>query len=241
MQSLSPEEIHGLFADGTVRHGPFAGLKYPELTSIGSALYPKLLGSYESELHPWIREVCDGGYSEIIDVGCAEGYYAVGLARRIPQAMVYAYDIYDGAQQLCAACAAANHVADRLSVRGAFTADELPGIPIRQRGLIFCDCEGAETQIFTEQTRPRFANWDLLIETHDFLDITISTRMAALFEETHELRTLTSIDDIQKAKTYDFPELAPFDLATRRAILAEWRPTIMEWLFLTSRSASSMP
>ncbi len=237
MQSLSPQEIHELFAEGIVRHGPFAGLKYPVLTSIGSALYPKLLGSYESELHPWIREVCAAGYSEIIDVGCAEGYYAVGLARQIPQAMVYAYDIYEGAQELCANCAAANQVGDRLSVRAAFTADELLGIPIRQRGLIICDCEGGETQIFTVQTRHQFANWDLLIETHDFLDITISTRMAELFQSTHQLRTLTSIDDIQKAKTYDYPELAPFDLATRRAILAEYRPTIMEWLFLTSRSS----
>ncbi|MBC8117660.1 MAG: class I SAM-dependent methyltransferase [Candidatus Saccharimonas sp.] len=235
-QSLSHQEIHELFADGIVRHGPFAGLKYPALASIGSALYPKLLGSYESEIHPWIQEVCDAGYSEIIDVGCAEGYYAVGLARRIPQARVYAYDTDEGARQLCAHCATANHVTDRLSVRAAFTADELPGIPIRQRGLIICDCEGGETQIFTEQTRHQFANWDLLIETHDFMDITISTRLAGLFQDTHQLRTLTSLDDIQKAKTYDYPELSPFDLATRRTILAEYRPTIMEWLFLTSRT-----
>ena len=241
MQSLSPQEIHELFADGIVRHGPFAGLKYPELTSIGSALYPKLLGSYESELHPWMEEVCSAGYSEVIDVGCAEGYYAVGLAMRIPPAMVYAYDIYEGAQYLCANCAAANQVADRLSVRAEFTADELRGIPIRERGLIVCDCEGGETQIFTEQTRHHFANWDLLIETHDFMDITISTRMAELFQETHELRTLISIDDIQKAKTFQYPELTPFDLATRRAILAEYRPTIMEWQFLKSRSADSTP
>ena len=236
-QTLTFEEIHELFGDGIVRHGPFCGLKYPELTSIGSALYPKLLGSYESELHPWIQEVCDAGYSEIIDVGCAEGYYAVGLALRIPQAMIYAYDIYEGAQQLCANCATTNHVADRLSVRAAFTANELLDIPIRHRGLIICDCEGAETQIFTEQSCHQFANWDLLIETHDFMDINISTRMTELFQDTHDVRTLTSIDDIQKAKTYDYPELATFDLATRRAILAEYRPTIMEWMFLTSRSS----
>lgn len=237
MQTLSPEEIHALFCDGIVRHGPFAGLKYPELTSIGSALYPKLLGSYESELHSWIQEICDAGYSEIIDVGCAEGYYAVGLARRVPDAHVYAYDIYEGAQTLCANCAAANDVADRLSIRGAFSADELLRIPIRKRGLIVCDCEGAENDIFTELTRQHFAHWDLLIETHDFLDITISTRMSELFRDTHELRTILSVDDIQKAKTYKYAGLNGFDLATRRAILAEFRPTIMEWLFFTSRSA----
>lgn len=238
MQALSPEQIHELFSDGIVRHGPFAGLKYPVLTSIGSALYPKLLGSYEAELHPWIQEVCDGGYSEIIDVGCAEGYYAVGLARCVPQANVYAYDIYEGAQDLCLQCAKVNGVADRMSVRGLFTADELLGIPIRRRGVIVCDCEGAEREIFTEQSRSQFVNWDLLIETHDFLDINISSRMAELFRDTHDLRSILSIDDIQKAKSYDYPEIAQFDLPTRRAILAEFRPTIMEWLFLSSRSAN---
>lgn len=235
MKSLSPEEIHQMFSDGVVRHGPFAGLRYAELTSVGSALYPKLLGSYESELHSWMHEVCDAGYSEIIDVGCAEGYYAVGLAMRVPQAQIYAYDVWDGAQRLCAAFAEANCVAERVSVRPLFTADELRGIPIRHRGLIVCDCEGGENDIFTPHTRGHFAAWDLLIETHDFLDITISTRLADLFRDTHDLRVVTSLDDIQKAKTYDYPELTHLDLSTRRAILAEFRPTIMEWLFLTSR------
>lgn len=236
MRSLSGEEIHQLFSDGIVRHGPFAGLRYAELTSVGSALYPKLLGSYESELHPWMQEIYEADYSEIIDVGCAEGYYAVGLALRAPKARVYAYDLWDGAQQLCTAFAELNRVANRMSVRSLFTADELQNIPIRRRGLIVCDCEGGENDIFTPQTRDQFANWDLLIETHDFMDITISTRMAELFRDTHELRSILSIDDIQKAKTYNYPELAGLDLATRRAILAEFRPTLMEWQFFTSRA-----
>ena len=166
-QALSAQQIHALFEDGVVRHGPFAGLKYPELTAIGSTLYPKLLGSYEAEIHQWIQEICADDYSEIIDIGCGEGYYAVGLARRITQAMVYAYDESEEAKLLCAKFGAANHVAYRLSVRGLFTADELVGIPIRRRGLIICDCEGGESHIFDEQTSHRFADWDLLIETHD--------------------------------------------------------------------------
>lgn len=235
MRSLTDAEIHELFSDGVVRHGPFAGLRYAELTSVGSALYPKLLGSYESELHPWMAEICDAGYSEIIDVGCAEGYYAVGLALRVPQATIYAYDLWEGAQQLCADFARLNGVGDRVVVRSLFTADELTGIPIRQRGLIVCDCEGGENDIFTPETASRFAAWDLLIETHDFLDITISTRLPELFRETHELRSILSVDDIQKAKTYNYPELAGLDLATRRAILAEFRPGLMEWQFFSSK------
>ena len=86
MKSLSYPQIGELFCDGVVRHGPFAGLQYPELTAVGSALYPKLLGSYQREIQGWIEEICAAGYSEIVDVGFAEGYYAVGLARRLPRA-----------------------------------------------------------------------------------------------------------------------------------------------------------
>ena len=239
MQLLSTEEIHQMFSDAVVRHGPFAGLRYAEMTSIASSLYPKLLGSYESELHPWIIEICEAGYTEITDVGCAEGFYAVGFALRVPKATVYAYDTYEGSRQLCAACAKLNRVAKRLKIRSLFTAEELGSIPIRHRRLIVCDCDCGENDIFTEQTYRQFVDWDLLIETHDCYDITISTRLAELFRETHELRSILSIDDIQKAKTYDSPELAGLDLATRRAILAEYRPTLMERDFYSFRSSQT--
>ncbi|MDZ7906377.1 MAG: hypothetical protein U5N55_11810 [Cypionkella sp.] len=50
----------------------------------------RLLGAYEASLHPVIKDICTCDYAQIIDVGCAEGYYAVGLARRLPAARVFA-------------------------------------------------------------------------------------------------------------------------------------------------------
>src|SRR5262245_45426434 len=75
-----------LFPDGapiSVQHGPFKGLAYFDETVWGS-ITPKWLGSYEAELHPAIEEIISRPYETIIDVGCAEGYYAVGLAATIP-------------------------------------------------------------------------------------------------------------------------------------------------------------
>ncbi len=100
----------------------------------------------------------------------------------------------EGTRQLCADCAKLNRVAKRLKIRSLLTAEELGSIPIRQHGLIVCDCDGGENEIFTEQTEGPFADWDLLIETHDCYDITISTRLAELFRETHELRSILSIE-----------------------------------------------
>ena len=87
--------------DLTVRNGPFRGMRYPERASVGSALVPKLLGSYERELQPVLEDILAREHSEIVDIGCAEGYYAVGLALRLPAARVFAYDTNVMAIDLC--------------------------------------------------------------------------------------------------------------------------------------------
>ena len=61
---------------------------------------------------PIIEDIVTKAYALIIDVGSAEGYYAVGLARRLPKARVLARDANPKAQALCAALAAANDVAE---------------------------------------------------------------------------------------------------------------------------------
>ena len=73
----------------TVAAGPFAGMRYAGLPS-GSTAGPKLLGSYESEIAAWIEGLCGARLDTIVDVGCAEGYYAVGMAMRCPAARVLA-------------------------------------------------------------------------------------------------------------------------------------------------------
>ena len=67
---------HGL----TVSGGPFAGLAYPDRAPI--SLVPKLLGIYERELHGAIEAAIRAQPGLIVNVGAADGYYAVGLARR---------------------------------------------------------------------------------------------------------------------------------------------------------------
>lgn len=70
-----------------VQTGPFADLKYiPE--AVGSSLLPKFVGCYEAELHQIFYDQSDDAYDKVIDVVCAEGYYAVGLAMRLPKEKV---------------------------------------------------------------------------------------------------------------------------------------------------------
>ena len=128
--------------DLTVKHGPFKGMMYPKKKAVGSALVPKLLGSYERELHPVIEKICSNEYSEIVDIGCAEGYYAIGMAMRIETAKVFAYDIDEEAVYLCKRMARLNNVAERLVIGKFCDANTLRAIPFTKKALIISDCEG---------------------------------------------------------------------------------------------------
>ena len=100
-----------------VRLGPFAGMRYLD-HSFGSAYLPKLLGTYERELAPAIEEMCATGPGLIVNVGAAEGYYAVGLARRNPGARVVAFESVPAGQAALLKMAKLNGLAAQIKVHG---------------------------------------------------------------------------------------------------------------------------
>lgn len=231
------ETIQASLSDLTVRHGPFKGMKYPRAASVGSTLYPKLLGSYESELHDIISRIRGTHYSDVVDVGCAEGYYAVGFGVHMPAATLYAYDTNSRALGLCREMARLNGIDDERLRLGAFLDNaELHSLPLGPRALIVSDCEGYEKELFKPDSPGVLANHDVLVEAHDMIDIHISGYLKGIFEATHDLTVVSSVDDIHKAQRYEYPELDGFSLPERKVLLSEGRASAMEWLFFQARA-----
>ncbi len=218
-----------------VIHGPFAGMVYPEFKSYGSSLVSKVLGCYERELHSVIKKIKSLKYSSIVDIGSAEGYYAVGLGLMFTDARIFAFDTNLDALEFCKKMAEVNGLGDRLETGGFCSPETLAKLPLGTKGLIICDCEGYEKSLFTDDLVASLAEHDLLVETHDYIDIEISHELANRFSKTHEIEWIQSLDDIQKVKTYDYPELKGYSLADRKMLLAEYRPAIMEWMFMTPK------
>ncbi len=239
MSGVAMEQYRALYAELeqelTVRSGPFKGMKYPGAEAAGSALIPKLLGSYERELHGVVEHLIQKGYDDVIDVGCAEGYYATGMAMRLPKARVHAYDTSETARALCTAMAQLNGVADRVSVQTTCTSETLISFPKPGRTLVIVDCESYEKVLFTPAVRDALRGCDVLIEMHDFLDVTISTALEGLFAQSHTLTNVLSTDDIQKAKHWHYAELEGLPVEARFELLREGRPMIMEWLLAEVR------
>lgn len=232
---LLKNAIKELGSELIVHNGPFKGMKYPYAKSTGSELYPKLLGSYEKELHPVIEEICQKNYSDIVDIGCAEGYYGVGLALRLKNAQLYLYDINDKALSLSQEMAKINQVDNRISFGNLCSKEILLSIPYKKRALIISDCEGCEKYLFTDEVVSKMSEHDFLIETHDNIDIEISSYLERVFSKTHDIHIVLSIDDIQKAKYYNYTELEQYDLKTKYTLLSEKRSSIMEWFYCTSK------
>ena len=66
-----------------VLSGPFHGMRYVD-HSVGSSLFPKLIGTYEKELRYWLEaQFTESNLTTIVNIGAGEGYYAVGAALRL--------------------------------------------------------------------------------------------------------------------------------------------------------------
>src|SRR6516164_7021811 len=112
--NLLLKRTNGKFA---VISGPFAGMQYLSKSTSGAWL-AKLLGTYEMELHAVIENICTRDYALVLNVGAAEGYYAVGMARRLRTATVVAFEKEEEAQDLVVKLAELNSVEKRVKVQG---------------------------------------------------------------------------------------------------------------------------
>lgn len=238
---------HTVYVDRIIRYlgpepvviaGPFAGMRYPRMASAGSALAPKLLGTYELELATTVDQIIRADYERIVDVGSAEGYYAVGLAMHHEDATIFAFDIDPTARQACHELATINGVSDRTHIQGICSPERLLSLDLGNRALIWADCEGYERTLFTPEVIVALRRHDVVIELHDAIDLGISLHLTAAFEGSHRVELIDSIDDIRKTYTYDVPVLEGAPLEDRHALLAESRGGQMQWLVAWSRVAA---
>jgi hypothetical protein len=151
-----------------VRSGPFAGMVYPLEVATSRWSVPKLLGSYESELHPFLETVGKRSYDCVIDIGSAEGYYASGLARML-QVPVYAYDPEPREKAFSVRMSERNGVSNLVTMSDLFAVDDMRHFA-GMRALVVCDCEGFEEVLFRPDTLEFTRNWDLIIELHGAAD-----------------------------------------------------------------------
>jgi hypothetical protein len=213
-----------------VAGGPFAGMRYVEWGTEGG-LAPRLLGVYESELHPFIERFAAEAFDDVVVIGCAEGYYAVGFALRVPDATVHAFDINPKAQRECRKLAAINQVSGRVRVGAAYAPallEELRG----RKALIFCDAEGAEADLMDPIRHPLLGSISaLIVECHENSRPGVTRRIAEAFAPSHDVEFVP-----HAVGALTLPDwLQPYSHLDQLLSLWEWRESPTPWLVMTRK------
>jgi hypothetical protein len=173
--------------------GPFSTMKLAE--NLDLAWEPKIVvGSYEEEVHEVINDVICMAPAQIIDIGAAFGYYAVGFALKIANTTVIAFEAVEDPHWVqLSDLARINDVSSKIIQRGVCTAEELaktctPG------AFILCDCEGAEVEILDPVATPALKFCRMLVELHEFNAPNIIATLIGRFRDSHEIKIIEEGD-----------------------------------------------
>jgi len=218
--------------NGIVNGGPFAEMRYISY-AVGSWLIPKIIGCYEEELHPWVADLLLQDYNAIVNIGCAEGYYAIGFALKSVYrgGTIYAYDNNPVARYSCLKMAQLNNVADRIKMRGACMPETLE-MDIRYPTLIISDCEGYESAILDPTLVPGLSFCDMLVETHDNTKEILYKR----FSKTHTIDEVTSTP----RNPDQYPLLNGSPVEIRNLCINEGRSTKLTFWLLLRHHANAL-
>lgn len=211
--------------------GPFKGLRYV-YTSIGSAYYNKLIATYEIELHEEVEKLIASRPSKIIDVGTAEGYYAAGFARALPETTVVAFEGEKIGRELQKKLLRRNGLTNRVRVEGFCEPEtikkELDGV---DNALVILDCEGYEENLFKPELIPALKRCSLLIELHFFAHADIRETIIERCADTHDHTRIL----LKERMLEDFPNDPILSFAPKRLKrywMEEGRNEKTEWLIL---------
>jgi len=213
---------HGL----TVQSGPFKGL---ELKSMN--IQPvHLMGVYEQPLHSTIEAIIEHGYDHIVNIGCAVGYYAIGMARRMSGTHIHAYDIDEVALGECKKAADVNGVSDRLTFGSEFRGEDFANID-SENTLVFMDIEGGERELLNPVKFPALGSIDILVEVHDCFDPTTTELIRSRFMGTHDIEWMPNA-----SIHVEFPEFL-WTASELDQSLAAWegRPGPTPWAMMRVR------
>lgn len=225
------QEIYPIISqktNNTVYSGPFKGLKM--LPSTHGDICSKLLGLYENELHEALYNTMKWIPDIIVNVGCADGYYGLGLAKLLPNCKTYLIDINQDALLNAINSAKLNNLNNCFFDIQSNPSDVENLIKDYSKPFLVVDIEGHEKEFLDFKNLPSLYKSVVLVEVHDFVDKNIFIDLTNQFMHTHNIKCIN-----QGAKNPFFDLLSDIPDDYKFAICSEGRPSSMRWLWMVPR------
>jgi hypothetical protein len=154
---------------------------------------PKILGTYEIELHEVFDRLKDRNYVKVVDIGAAEGYYAVGAMLWNPRCSVTAYEENFAYHESIRYLAKVNNVERRLELLGSCNEDSLNNLGEElSHAFVIMDVEGYEKTLLNPQSVPALRTATILVEEHDVFVEGCTDAIIQRFQNSHEISSYRS-------------------------------------------------
>jgi len=226
-------ETYDLF-DGVVGYGLFKGLKLNKETWWGkSDLGSQCLGLYEKEILTLISN--KGPYDVFLDLGAADGYYAVGMLYSRMTKKVVCFETSKEGQVAIRKNWVANDSIGELEVYGEANQKSVEKVVnnITKKSLVLIDIEGFEFSLLTKEVISLFKECELVIEIHNWVE-DFELKYRNLLSDLNLYFNITPIERTNRT-TESIPEIRSYTDDNRLLVTSERRPCLMRFLHLVPR------
>jgi len=223
--------VSKIFKD-TVHYGPFKGLVLGRGVWSSTDRAGMILGLYEQEVLNSISTL-PKKYTNFIDLGAADGYYAIGVLINKSFHKSYCFEMSPKGRQVIRENAELNNVSDNVIIYGKATANFYNLIPEfnLENTVLLVDIEGGEFDLLGYECLKAFSKSIIFIELHEWLVEDGLVKKNQLIETAKKFFNITELTTSSRDLSV-FEELNDFSDTDRWLICSEGRDRRMTWLRL---------
>jgi len=196
------------------------------------------LGIYEYEILVELEVLLEGQNKTFIDIGAADGYYAVGALFSGLCGKVICFEQSEAGRTTIRDNWKANGAHGSLIVQGEANNESLSALKESDvnNAVVLIDVEGAEFDILTEPVLEKLKRCVVILEVHNWAEDFVS-RYTGLLQRLHAYFDIEKIDR-KTVDLYSFSELRDLTDDNRALLGSERRPCAMRFLKLLPRGGS---
>ena len=222
---------------GRVLYGAFKGMKLVSTSWSARDVGSIILGEYERQ----VVDVIMGSpksHSIFIDIGAADGIYAVGLSLNNRFLSSYCFESSEDSQISIRANAIANNVESRITILGTARVNFLSKLTEKYgldltKALFLIDIEGGEFDLLTDQNLKKMCKSVVIVEIHKNVD-DFDSKYKTLLANSAEFFNLKELSAGSKSNI-DIKEIKSWPDEDRQIVFSEGRRYEMWWLVMTPK------
>jgi hypothetical protein len=219
---------------GTVSQGLLKGLHLNNDTWWGkSDLGAQCLGLYEKEILDFISSQTP--FDTFLDIGAADGYYAVGLLHAKMTKKAICYEISEEGQRAISRNWLRNEKPGELEIHGEANEKSIVSVAknLTENTLVLIDIEGFEFQLLSQEVLVALGKCTVIIEIHNWVD-GFEDRYPALLRDIERFFDIAIIAPSAR-HTQNIELLRSYTDDNRLLVSSERRPCLMRFLHLTPK------